>query len=108
VGLFNCGAWDQRGRAELIFCRDTLPLAQRTDVLVFQTPPREHEVERTGPVVAKLWVSSSAPDTDFTVKLIDVYPSSGDYPDGCAMNLADSGVRLRLPNGFKHEALPNR
>ena len=107
VGLFNCGAWDQRGRAELIFCRDTLPLAQRTDVLVFQTPPLEHEVELTGPVVAKLWVSSSAPDTDFTVKLIDVYPSSGDYPDGFAMNLADSVLRLRFRNGFKHEEFLN-
>ena len=102
-GLFNCGAWDQRGRADLVFCRDTLKLEQRADVLVFQTPPLAHEIELTGPVVAKLFVSSSAPDTDFTVKLIDVYPPNNDYPDGFAMNLADSVLRMRFRNGFDRE-----
>jgi uncharacterized protein len=103
AGLFNCGAWDQRGRADLVFCRDTLKVEQRADVLVFQTPPLAHEIELTGPVVAKLFVSSSAPDTDFTVKLIDVYPPNRDYPDGFAMNLADSVLRMRFRNGFDRE-----
>jgi uncharacterized protein len=102
-GLFNCGAWDQRGRTDLVFCRDALPLAQRSDVLVFQTPPLDADVEVTGPVVANLWVASSARDTDFTVKLIDVHPPNPDYPDGFCMNLVDSVLRMRFRNGFEHE-----
>ena len=56
--------------------------ADRTDVLVFETGPLEEDLEVIGPVSATLWVSSSAPDTDFTAKLVDVYPASDDYPDG--------------------------
>lgn len=58
------------------------PLAARADVLVFQTAPLEKDVEVTGPIEAVLSVSSDCPDTDFTVKLVDVYPPSADYPDG--------------------------
>lgn len=47
-----------------------------------------------------LRVSSSAVDTDFTAKLLDVYPSSEDYPDGYHLNLADSIIRARYRNGF--------
>ena len=53
--------------------------ASRTDVLVFQTPPLESDVEVFGPVGVDLKVSTSGTDSDFVVKLIDVYP--GDYPD---------------------------
>ena len=44
-------------------------------------------------------MSSSAPDTDFTVKLIDVYPSSPKFPQGFAMNIQDAVVRMRYRNG---------
>jgi hypothetical protein len=71
------GAFDQR------------PLAGRPDVLVFQTPPLAEDMEVTGPLTVRLWISSSAPDTDFTAKLVDV------YPDGFAMNLTDGIVRVR-------------
>ena len=54
--------------------------------------------EVTGPVTVILWVSSDAPDTDVTAKLIDVYPPSIDYPFGFAMNLTDSILRLRYRN----------
>ena len=54
--------------------RDQAPNDGRADVLVYQTPPLEQEVEVIGPVVLKLWASTSAPDTDFTAKLIDVHP----------------------------------
>ena len=47
-----------------------------------------------------LWVSSSAIDTDFTVKLIDEYPSNADYPTGYALNLGDSILRMRYRRGF--------
>jgi putative CocE/NonD family hydrolase len=55
-------------------------------------------MEITGPLAVKIWASSSAVDTDFTAKLMDVYPSSGDYPDGYALNLADSIIRTRYSN----------
>jgi len=72
-----------------------LPLSSRPDVLVFQTPPLERDTEVTGPLSVTLWVSSSAPDTDFTAKLVDVYPPSADYPEGYALNISDSIVRMR-------------
>jgi putative CocE/NonD family hydrolase len=53
--------------------------SKRPDVLVYQTEPLEADVTVAGSVSAKLWVSSSGTDSDFDVKLIDVYPL--DYPD---------------------------
>ena len=96
--IMDGGAFDQRGRADLLLCRDTLPLSARPDVLVFRTEPLASAVEVTGYVDVELWVGSSAPDTDFTAKLIDEYPPSDDYPLGFAMNLADSIVRLAYRN----------
>ena len=67
---------------------------------MFQTPALERNVEVTGPITVKLWISSSAVDTDFTARLIDVYPPTEDYPDGYAMNLADGILRTHYRNGF--------
>ena len=102
------GAFDQRGKPSgtekrYAFLRkqdffgttDTLPLASRQDVLVFQTTPLETPIEVVGPIVARLWISSSTFDTDFTAKLIDVYPASTDYPEGYAMRLTDTIQRCR-------------
>ena len=50
-------------------------------------------------------MSTDGPDTDFTAKLIDVFPPSVNYPDGCALGLADSIGRLRFRNSFEHEEL---
>lgn len=72
-----------------------LPLAARPDVVVFQTPPLDDDLEVVGPITVTVFASSTAPDTDFTAKLIDVYPASRDYPDGYAMNLTDGIVRAR-------------
>ena len=80
--LMPRGAQDQRCYPEHWLCKDTLPLSARQDVVVFQTPPLQEDVEVTGRLVVKLWASSNAPDTDFTAKLIDVYPPSRDYPVG--------------------------
>ena len=63
----------------------------------------ERPVEVTGPIVVKLWISSSARDTDFTAKLIDVAPPNADYPDGYHMNLVDSVIRTRFRNGWEQE-----
>lgn len=82
-----------------------LPLAARDDVLVFQTPPLEQDIEVTGIPEVILWISSSALDTDFTAKLIDVYPANEDYPAGYHMNLVDSILRVRYRNSFKKPEL---
>ncbi len=99
--IMRPGAFDQRGRPDFFGCKDALPLNARNDVLTFQTEPLERNVEVTGPITVKLYAASSARDTDFTAKLIDVYPLSGDYPDGLAINLTDSIIRARYRNGWE-------
>ena len=89
------GAYDQRGDERFFGYTGSLPLAARPDVLVFQTPPLAKDIEVTGPLTVKLWISSTAVDTDFTVKLLDVHPPNGDYPQGFAMNVTDSIQRAR-------------
>ncbi len=79
-------------------------LADRSDVMVFQTPALEEDIEVTGASEVRLWISSSAPDTDFTAKLLDIYPPSEDYPDGFHLPLVDSILRARFREGFAHEA----
>ena len=75
-------------------------------MLVYRTDPLLDAVEVTGPITVSLWVSSSAPDTDFTAKLIDEYPSSPAYPMGYALNLTDSIIRLRYRNGGIADLVP--
>jgi len=99
------GPHDQRERPEYFGCTTSLPLSSRHDVLAFQTPPLVEDIEVTCPLTVKLWVSSSAVDTDFTAKLIDVHPASLDYPDGYALNLADGIIRARYRNGFERAEL---
>jgi putative CocE/NonD family hydrolase len=96
------GAYDQRTHEGIYGAQPPyLPLAARADVLVFETPPLERDMEITGPIVVKLWISSSAPDTDFTAKLIDGYPPSADYPQGYAMNLTDGIMRCRYRKSWE-------
>src|SRR5438552_2968673 len=100
------GALDQRCRADYWPCEgDTRPLSARNDVLVFQTPPLERDLEVTGRLIVKLWASSSALDTDFTAKLIDVYPPNDDFPAGIDLNVADSIVRARYRNSLEKSEL---
>jgi putative CocE/NonD family hydrolase len=80
-------------------------LAERPDVLVFQTDPLGEPVEVTGRATVRLWISSSALDTDFTAKLIDVHPPNEDYPEGFDMLLNDSVIRCRYREGFDREVL---
>lgn len=99
--ILRPGAFDQRGRPDFFGCKDTLPLNARNDVLTFQTPPLEADVEVTGPIEMHLWASSSAVDTDFTAKLVDVYPPTAEYPEGVAINITDSIIRARYRNGYE-------
>jgi len=67
----------------------------RQDVLVYSTPPLTHDLNVTGPVHAELYVSSTAPDTDFVAMLTDV------APDGVAHNIADGIVRMRYRDSLE-------
>jgi hypothetical protein len=100
------GGFDQRESEEFFGSKKPyLPLASRPDVLVFQTDPLLENTEITGPVSAKLWISSSAVDTDFTAKLIDVYPPSVDYPEGYALNLTDGILRVKFRDSWEKPEL---
>ena len=73
---------------------DQRPAEARQDVLCYSTPVLEHPVEVTGHVSLTLFVSSSATDTDFTGKLVDV------FPDGRAIFLTDGILRARYRNSL--------
>jgi putative CocE/NonD family hydrolase len=105
AGILEAGGFDQRCRKETLFASDQLPLSERRDVLVFQTEPLERDVEVTGPLDVHLFVASTAPDTDFTAKLIDVYPRSADYPLGFDLNIGDSIRRMRYRNSLEKAEL---
>ena len=79
----NAGSYDQRQNES------------RPDVLVYSTEPLKEGVEVSGPIEVTLYVSSDAKDTDFTVKLIDV------YPDGKAYNLDETIQRMRYREGYE-------
>jgi predicted acyl esterase len=77
---------------------DQRPLSARKDILRYETAPLEEPVEVVGRVKAELWVSTDAEDTDFMVKLIDV------YPNGYEAILLDQPLRLRYREGSERWA----
>jgi putative CocE/NonD family hydrolase len=79
--------------------RDQQPAEWRPDVLVYSTPPLEEDVEVTGPVSLVLYAASSARDTDFTAKLVDV------YPNGTAINVAQGIIRARYRDSWEEPSL---
>lgn len=97
------GAWDQRGGPHVWNWPEPVPLSARNDVLVFQSEPLAEDLEVTGEVAVKLWIASTAPDTDFTAKLIDVYPPNEDYPGGFDLNIGDGILRARFRDSLKSE-----
>jgi putative CocE/NonD family hydrolase len=80
AGRFVAGAFDQN------------PVEKRKDVLVYSTPAFTEKFEVTGPINLELYASSTARDTDFTTKLVDV------WPNGFAQNLTDGIIRVRYRN----------
>ena len=78
--LLASGAFDQR------------EVERRDDVLVYTTSPLEDDLVVIGPVGVELWATSSAPDTDFTAKLVDV------HLDGYVQNVSEGIVRARYRN----------
>ena len=103
--ILQQGAWDQRGGKDFWLWPQPIPLSARRDVVVFETEPLSEDVEVTGEIEVKLWASSSAVDTDFTAKLIDVYPPSADWPGGFDLNLTEGIVRARFRESLKVEKL---
>ncbi len=79
--------------------RDQRQVEARDDVLVYSTAPLEADLEVTGPVTLELYAKSSAVDTDFTAKLVDV------WPDGFAQNLTEGILRARYRNSQKKPEL---
>jgi putative CocE/NonD family hydrolase len=72
--------------------RDQREVENRKDVLVYSTPALDQDVEVTGPITLDLFAKSSAVDTDFTAKLVDV------WPNGFAQNLTEGILRARYRN----------
>ena len=81
--------------------RDQRSVENRDDVLIYSTGPLPHDIEVTGPVTADLFVKSSAVDTDFTAKLVDV------APDGFAQDLTEGILRMRYHASPERSALIN-
>lgn len=99
--IFWGGAFDQTEKVGFFGSHENnQPLSERPDILVFETDILKHDVLVVGPVNVELWISSDAADTDFTAKLIDVYPPSEDYPEGFAMNISDGIIRSRFRNSW--------
>jgi putative CocE/NonD family hydrolase len=88
AGEFPAGPYDQR------------PTESRQDVLTYTTPALAEDTEVTGPIKVTLWARSSAPDTDFVARLVDV------HSDGYAQNLTDGIVRARY-RGFARGEAPS-
>lgn len=78
---------------------DQRPVERRSDVLVYTGAPLGSAMEATGPIKVVLYVASSAPDTDFTAKLVDV------FPDGEARNLTDGILRVRYRESLENAKL---
>ncbi|HLK58779.1 MAG TPA: CocE/NonD family hydrolase, partial [Chthonomonadaceae bacterium] len=78
---------------------DQRKIETRPDVLVFSSDPLTQPMEVTGHVLADLFIASDAPDTDFFVKLCDV------YPDGRSINICEGQLRARFRDGFDKEHL---
>ena len=88
-GGFCCMGADAKPGAQ-----EQRPTESRDDVLVYSTSPLEKGLEVSGPIDVTLYVASDAKDTDFTIKLVDV------YPDGTAYNVEDNIQRARYRDGY--------
>jgi uncharacterized protein len=88
--IFPWGPMDQR------------PVEKRKDVLVYTSAPLKQDLEVTGPVRVVLYASTSAPDTDFTAKLVDV------FPNGEARNLTDGICECAIATDWRRPSPPSR
>ena len=95
-----------QGAADQVVTEDTYTdqplgdLADRGDVLCFETAPFESDFEITGTPEVELFMASDAPDTDVFCMIQDIYPPSGTWPEGYRLNICDSIMRVRYRDGF--------
>lgn len=83
-----------QGNAVVPGSMDQRKMEARPDILVYTSEPFKEGLELSGPITPTLYVGSDAKDTDFTIKVIDV------YPDGRAYNLDESIQRMRYRDGY--------
>lgn len=79
--------------------KDQSIIEYRSDVVLFTSPPLKEPLEVTGRVKCRLWASSDAPDTDWFVRLCDL------YPDGRSFNICEGQLRARFRHGFDREVM---
>jgi putative CocE/NonD family hydrolase len=92
VGGHSCCAWTSGPQGQF----DQSPIEQRPDILVFSSAPLSQPVKITGPITVILYARSTARDTDFTAKLVDV------FPDGAAVNLGNGVQRASFRESLTH------
>jgi putative CocE/NonD family hydrolase len=78
--------------------KDQTDIEKRHDILIYSTEPLTQDLDVTGPVTVELFVKSSAVDTDFTAKLVDV------HPDGYAQNITEGILRMRYRDSRENPA----
>eukprot|EP00020_Sapocribrum_chincoteaguense_P012634 CAMPEP_0170734296 /NCGR_PEP_ID=MMETSP0437-20130122/2519_1 /TAXON_ID=0 /ORGANISM="Sexangularia sp." /LENGTH=736 /DNA_ID=CAMNT_0011072609 /DNA_START=123 /DNA_END=2333 /DNA_ORIENTATION=+ len=97
--VLMAGPRNQTERRDMFLCRPPfLPLYMRPDVCVWRTQPLQTDMDITGVIEVKLFVSSSCPDTDFTACIVDECPPTDDFPSGFCMNITHSIVRMSQRN----------
>ena len=102
-GNNSMGNWSEKAEEPIIPGPvDQRPLERRDDILVYTSPVLEAELEITGPITLVLYAASSARDTDFTAKLMDVFPT------GHSMNLSEGIIRARYRYGWEKMELLER
>jgi hypothetical protein len=92
VGGHSCCSWTSGPQGQF----DQSAIEQRPDILVYSSAPLAAPLEIAGPITVVLYASSTAPDTDFTAKLVDV------YPDGTAVNLNNGILRASYRESLEH------
>ena len=92
IGGHSCCSWTSGPQGQF----DQSSIEQRSDILVYSTATLDAPVEVTGPITVTLFASSPAPDTDFTAKLVDV------FPDGSAINLNNGIQRASFRESLTH------
>ncbi len=100
------GSFDQVERPDFFGC--SAPgrrLADREDVLVFETPILTDPLDVAGEIEIHLAISSDCPDTDFHARLIDVYPDPNSISEETAINIAHGLLRLRYRNSWTEPKL---
>ena len=95
IGGHSCCAWMSGPQGQF----DQSAIEQRADILVYSSAPLDLPLEVTGPITVTLYAKSSASDTDFTAKLVDV------FPDGTAVNLSNGIQRASFRDSLTHPTL---